>query len=55
MDVKYSNVEKMPDRSIHACLFNGAIRNSEQEHIAKMLRKKAKVMIAYGACAYNKN
>ena len=26
MDVKYSNVEKMPDKSIHACLFNGAIR-----------------------------
>ncbi len=26
MDVKYSNIEKMPDRSIHACLLNGAIR-----------------------------
>jgi len=42
----------MPDKSIDACLFNGAIRNSEQEHMAKMLREKSKIMIAYGSCAY---
>jgi len=52
IDVKYKDVEAMPDKSIDACLFNGAIRNSEQEHIAKMLREKSNVMIAYGACAY---
>jgi len=52
IDVKYKDVEAMPDKSIDACLFNGAIRNSEQEHIAKMLREKSKVLIAYGACAY---
>ena len=52
IDVKYKDVEAMPDKSIDACLFNGAIRNSEQEHIAKMLREKSKVMIAYGACAH---
>ena len=52
IDVKYKDVEAMPDKSIDACLFNGAIRNSEQEHIAKMLREKSKAMIAYGACAY---
>ena len=52
IDVKYKDVEAMPDKSIDVCLFNGAIRNSEQEHMAGMLRKKAKVMIAYGSCAY---
>ena len=52
IDVKYKDVEAMPDDSIDACLFNGAIRNSEQEHIAKLLRQKSKVMIAYGACAH---
>jgi F420-non-reducing hydrogenase small subunit len=52
IDVKYKDVEAMPEKSIDVCLFNGAIRNSEQEHIAKMLRGKSKVMIAYGACAY---
>ncbi len=52
IDVKYKDVESMPDKSIDACLLNGAIRNSEQEHMAKMLREKSKVMIAYGSCAY---
>ncbi len=52
MDVKYKDVEAMEDQSIDVCLFNGAIRSSEQEHIAKLLRAKSKVMIAYGACAY---
>lgn len=52
IDAKYKDVEAMPDKSIDACLFNGAIRTSEQEHIAKMLREKSKIMIAYGACAY---
>ena len=51
IDVKYKDVEAMPDKSIDVCLFNGAIRNSEQEHMAKMLREKSKVLIAYGACA----
>jgi len=51
IDAKYKDVEATPDKSIDACLFNGAIRNSEQEHMAKMLRDKSKLMIAYGACA----
>jgi F420-non-reducing hydrogenase small subunit len=52
IDVKYKDVEAMPEKSIDVCLFNGAVRTSEQEHMAKMLREKSKVMIAYGACAY---
>jgi len=52
IDAKYKDVEAMPDKSIDACLFNGAIRSSEQEHIAKLLREKSKIMIAYGSCAY---
>jgi len=51
IDVKYDDVEAMPAKSIDVCLFNGAIRNSEQEHMAKMLREKSKILIAYGACA----
>ena len=30
---------------------NGAVRNSENEHICKLLRQKSKVFVAYGACA----
>ncbi|MCX6001716.1 MAG: oxidoreductase [Chloroflexi bacterium] len=52
IDAKYADVEKMPDQSIDACLFNGAIRNSENEHMAKLLRQKSKILIAYGSCAY---
>jgi len=51
IDAKYDDVEAMPAKSIDVCLFNGAIRNSEQEHMAKMLREKSKILIAYGACA----
>jgi F420-non-reducing hydrogenase small subunit len=53
MDVKYKDVEVMKDGSIDVCLFNGGIRNSEQEHMAKLLRQKSKTVIAYGACACN--
>ena len=52
IDTKYKDVEAMPDKSIDVCLFNGAIRTSENEHIAKLLRQKSKVMIAFGSCAY---
>jgi len=53
IDVKYKDVEAMPDKSIDVCFFNGSIRSEEQEHIAKLLRKKSKLLIAFGACAVN--
>ncbi|MDP4282354.1 MAG: oxidoreductase [Bacteroidota bacterium] len=52
MDIKYKDVENMPDHSIDITLFNGAVRNSENKHMALTLRKKSKILIAYGACAY---
>jgi F420-non-reducing hydrogenase small subunit len=51
MDIKYKDVEAMPDKYIDVCFFNGAIRTEEQEHMAKLLRKKSKILIAFGACA----
>jgi F420-non-reducing hydrogenase small subunit len=51
VDFKYHHVRAMADKSIDLCLFNGAVRNSEQEEVAKLLREKSKVMIAFGACA----
>lgn len=51
MDAKYKDVEAMEDGSILLTLFNGAIRNDEHEHIAKLLRKKSQIMVAFGACA----
>jgi len=53
MDFKYKDVEAMKDGHIDVCFFNGAIRTEEQEHMAKLLRKKSKVLVAFGACAVN--
>jgi len=53
MDFKYKDVEAMKDNTIDVCFFNGSIRTEEQEHIAKLLRKKSKVLVAFGACAVN--
>jgi len=52
VDFKYHDVEQMPDGGIDVCLFNGAIQNSEHEHIAKLLRAKSKILVAYGSCSY---
>ncbi len=51
MDFKYSDVEAMEDDFIDVCFFNGAIRNSEQKELAHLLRKKSKVLVAFGSCA----
>ncbi len=52
MDIKYKDVESMPDKSIDLTLFNGAVRNSENKHMAQVLRQKSKILVAYGSCAY---
>ena len=51
MDFKKADVEGMPDKSIVATLLNGAIRTSEQEEMAHLLRRKSQFLIAYGSCA----
>jgi F420-non-reducing hydrogenase small subunit len=52
LDVKYKDVENMPDKHIDITFFNGSIRNSEQEHMAKVLRQKSKTLVAFGSCAH---
>ncbi|MFO7944617.1 MAG: F420-nonreducing hydrogenase [Anaerolineales bacterium] len=51
-DFKYKDVRAYPDNYIDVCLYNGAIRNSENEEMAHLLREKSKVLVAYGSCAY---
>ena len=51
MDAKYADVEAMEDGEILLTLFNGGIRNDENEHIAKLLRRKSKILVAFGSCA----
>jgi len=52
MDFKYSDVRAMADGYLDVVLYSGGVRNSENEEIARLLRRKGKVMIALGACAH---
>lgn len=52
MDTKTKDVEAMPDGGIDVVLFNGAIRTAENAHMAELLRRKAKVLVAFGSCAH---
>ncbi len=51
MDFKKSDIEALEDGEIDVCLFNGAIRNDENREWAMLLRRKSKVMVAYGSCS----
>jgi F420-non-reducing hydrogenase small subunit len=51
IDVKKTDIEAMEDGEIDLCLFNGAIRTSENEEMANLLRQKSKVMVAFGSCS----
>lgn len=50
-DGKEKDIAAMEDGEITVSLINGAIRNSENEHMAKLLRQKSKIVVAYGTCA----
>jgi len=51
IDVKYDDVRAMEDGEIDLCLFNGAIRTSENLEMAELMRRKSKILVAYGSCA----
>jgi F420-non-reducing hydrogenase small subunit len=52
MDFKKKDIDAMEHGSILVSFVNGAIRTSEQEEMAKLMRKKSKLIIAYGSCAH---
>ena len=51
MDAKVEDVEALPDGSIAVCFFNGGIRNNDNEAMARLLRRKSLLLVAFGACA----
>ena len=50
-DGKEKDIEAMDDGEITVSIISGAVRNSENEHMAKLLRQKSKIVVAYGTCA----
>jgi len=51
MDFKKKDVEAVAAGAIAIAFVNGAIRTSEQAEMARLLRAKSRIVVAYGACA----
>ena len=51
LDFKYDSVKAIKDGEIVLSIINGHVRNSEQEEVAKLLREKSQLVLAFGACA----
>lgn len=52
MDFKREDVEALEDGEVAVAFLNGGIRTSEQEDWARLLRRKAGVVVAFGSCAH---
>lgn len=52
LDWKRQDVEALPDGAIDVAFLNGAIRLDEQDDWAVLLRRKARTVVAFGACAH---
>lgn len=51
-DFKYEDLRGYERNEIDLTFFNGGIRTSENEEIAKLLREKTDLLVAYGSCAH---
>jgi F420-non-reducing hydrogenase small subunit len=51
LDTKVKDVEALPDGGIAVMLMNGGMRTSENEEMARLLRRKSQVLVAFGSCA----
>ncbi|MGA2372538.1 MAG: hypothetical protein ACLP3R_20150 [Candidatus Korobacteraceae bacterium] len=51
LDYKRHDLEQMQDGSILVTFLNGAIRTSEQDDMAHLLRRKSRYLVAFGSCS----
>ncbi len=51
LDFKRHHIEAMPDGGIDITFLNGAIRTTEHEEMARLLRRKSQYLVAFGACS----
>ena len=51
LDFKEADVAGMDDGAIAISFVNGAVRTSHQLEMARLLRRKSKLVVAFGACA----
>ena len=50
-DGKEHDIAEMEDGSITVSIISGAVRNTENEHMVKLLRQKSAIVVSYGSCA----
>ena len=51
LDTKRHHIEALEDGAIFLTFFNGALRTTENLEMAELLRRKSRLLIAFGACA----
>jgi F420-non-reducing hydrogenase small subunit len=51
LDFKEKDVEAMDDGSIAISFINGAVRTTDQLKMARLLRQKSQIVVAFGVCA----
>jgi F420-non-reducing hydrogenase small subunit len=51
-DFKFNDLEAVADNELAVSLISGGVRTDEQEDMAKLLRRKSKLIIAHGSCAH---
>lgn len=51
LDTKRKDIEALPDGAIAVTLFNGALRTEEDAQMARLLRRKSRLLVAFGSCA----
>ena len=51
MDFKYSSIKAMKKGEIALSVIHGAVRNSDHEEMARLLREKSQLVLAFGSCA----
>ncbi len=51
VDAKTSDISALSDGSIDIALVNGAVRTEENEEMALLLRRKSRILVAFGSCA----
>lgn len=52
LDLKRRDLEALPDGGVDVAFVNGAVRLTEQDEWARLLRRKARTLVAFGACAH---
>lgn len=52
LDFKKEDVEALADGELAATFINGAMRFSEHEEMARLLRAKSQYVVAFGSCAH---